>query len=36
MSQKKVVTSNDIGNPYHSSVKPNTRRKHNEKTKKRK
>ena len=24
---------NDIGNPYHSNVKPSVRRKHNEKTK---
>jgi hypothetical protein len=31
---KKVVYSTSIGNPYHGEVKPDTRRKHNQKKKK--
>ena len=33
---KKVVTSNNIGNPWQGSVKPDTRRKNNTDSKKRK
>tara|TARA_R110002020_G_C16161325_1_gene763428 strand:- start:1000 stop:1113 length:114 start_codon:yes stop_codon:yes gene_type:complete len=33
---KKFVYSDSIGNPYHSEVKPDTRKKYNAKVKKKK
>ena len=34
MSKPKIVTSSSIGGPWQSSVKPDSRRKHNVKDKK--